>query len=208
MQDTVIKCTGNSRAIRMPPNTLTIYPTWEAFVAGASSQFGAPVDILGPDPAGCDVIGTALNKENLLTDETAALFGFGTDATPDQVLAKIQPSVEAVKKLGSCEFYTTSYTGTGTTGNYSNGAWTSYAVTLNFPHKPVVVFVVEDAWATPIVNGQTSFYTRGINGGRYGNAVWSGKTLRFATIYSGYPELAFNYQGVKYSVLALLDMKN
>lgn len=35
--------------------------------------------------------GTPLNKDSLLKDATAALFGLGTDAVPDDVLKKISP---------------------------------------------------------------------------------------------------------------------
>ena len=38
------------------------------------------------------VLGTPLNKASLLTDATAALFGLGTDAVPDDVLEKISKS--------------------------------------------------------------------------------------------------------------------
>lgn len=55
--------------------------------------------------------GTALNKTNLLKDATAALFGLGADAVPDDVL-KVIRSVLDIKT----EMEIVSYTGTGTYG--------------------------------------------------------------------------------------------
>lgn len=68
------------------------------------------------------VVGTALNKANLLTDATAALFGLGADAVPDDVLAR-------------CVKYATgSYVGTGT-----YGAGNPNKIMLNFTPKIAII---------------------------------------------------------------------
>lgn len=41
-------------------------------------------------------VGTPLNKDSLLKDTTAALFGLGADAVPDQVLQKIKDMFNSV----------------------------------------------------------------------------------------------------------------
>ena len=45
---------------------------------------------------GATVAGTPLNKASLLTDETAALFGLGADAVPDDVFQAIGTSLVVV----------------------------------------------------------------------------------------------------------------
>lgn len=52
--------------------------------------------------------GTPLNKASLLTDATAALFGLGTDAVPDQVLAVIRGPGAIVRKIKVAEGQTVS----------------------------------------------------------------------------------------------------
>lgn len=73
--------------------------------------------------------GTPLNKATLLQDSTAALYGLGTDAVPDQVLAAIAPLVSARAVL-----YTGSYVGTGTVGQANPN-------TITFPSPPKFVIV-------------------------------------------------------------------
>lgn len=88
MQDTIIKGTGNSRTIKTVPNALTLYPDWPtALQAMINGTF--PIDIGPLSASGVNTMGTALNKANLLSDETAGIFGFGADATVDDVLKKV-----------------------------------------------------------------------------------------------------------------------
>lgn len=96
MVDTVIKGTGNSRSIKAAPATLPA--TYDEFRAQFISS-GIPIDLLGLNDAGLNVHGTDLNKASLLKDDTAALFGLGANAVPDDVLKK-------------CAIITGVYTGT------------------------------------------------------------------------------------------------
>ena len=88
MQDSIIKGTGNSRYLKSIAAFLTQYPTYADF-ASALAMGTLPVELNGINEEGFQQLGTALNKENLLKDTTAALYGLGTDAVPDDVLKKI-----------------------------------------------------------------------------------------------------------------------
>ena len=86
---------------------------------------------------GATVAGTALNKANLLTDATAALFGLGTDAVPDDVLAR-------------CVKYATgSYVGTGT-----YGAGNPNKIMLNFTPK---IAIISKSSFSPAPSGQNGW---------------------------------------------------
>ena len=82
--------------------------------------------------------GTPLNKDSLLKDATAALFGLGADAVPNDVLALIKPMIDNnYSELSSlanskAKIDIGSYVGTGE----------SYK-TLTFPQLPKFVFINE-----------------------------------------------------------------
>lgn len=86
MNDALIKGTGNSRYLKSVENFLTLYPSYEAF-ASALVAGTLPVDFNGINTAGWHQLGTALNKANLLRDTTAAQFGLGVDAVPNDILS-------------------------------------------------------------------------------------------------------------------------
>lgn len=111
MTDTVIKGSGNSRSIKTVPNALTMYPTHEAMIA-AMVDGTFPID-LGPlNDAGIQTRGMDLNKSTLLKDATAALYGLGDNASPDDVLAEIAPYLPKIGEKAQIE--TGSYAGDGT----------------------------------------------------------------------------------------------
>ena len=76
MQDGIIKGTGNSRYLKSISNFLTQYPTYQDFVAALVAGT-LPIDLNGVNETGWDQLGTALNKANLLSDETAEALGIG-----------------------------------------------------------------------------------------------------------------------------------
>ena len=82
MQDGIIKGTGNSRYLKSISNFLQQYPTYQDFVAALVAGT-LPIDLNGINETGWDQLGTALNKANLLSDETAALLGLPNTAVPD-----------------------------------------------------------------------------------------------------------------------------
>ena len=82
--------------------------------------------------------GTPLNKDSLLKDATAALYGLGAAAVPDNVLALIKPMIDSnYSELSSlanskAKIDIGSYVGTG-----------EYYKTLTFPQLPKFVFINE-----------------------------------------------------------------
>lgn len=89
MKETIIKGTGNSRTLGSVPNLLTLYPTYEAFAAALAAG-EVPIDLGALDPAGCQQVGDPLNKQTLLKDGTAAIYGELPDnPVPDDMFALI-----------------------------------------------------------------------------------------------------------------------
>lgn len=121
MQDGIIKETGNSRYLKSISNFLTQYPTYQDFVAALVAGT-LPIDLNGINETGWDQLGTALNKANLLSDETAAAQGFPNTAVPDDVLRECL-IIEA-----------STYIGTGTYGREN-------PTVLNFRNHPIMVMV-------------------------------------------------------------------
>lgn len=91
MQDGIIKGTGNSRFLKSVPDFLSQYPTYESFVEALAAGT-LPVDFNGINETGWQQLGTALNKGNLLSDETAAMLGLPKTATPNDAFASVLPT--------------------------------------------------------------------------------------------------------------------
>lgn len=111
MQDGIIKGTGNSRYLKSISNFLTQYPTYQDFVAALVAGT-LPIDLNGINETGWDQLGTALNKANLLSDETAALLGLPNTAVPDDAFLQlygITQSAFRYKILNSTTFENISY---------------------------------------------------------------------------------------------------
>lgn len=138
MQNTIIKGNGNSRSIRFPPNAISIWPSWEAFLADAISTAGAPCD-LGPlNAAGVQQMGTALNKENLLTDATeVSLWGGAANRTLNQALQQLRSLITTAQNTanGRLRIETGSYVGTNTTGSTGPNR-----LSFSFPPKLIIIF--------------------------------------------------------------------
>lgn len=82
MKDTIIKGTGDSRYLK---SAIPADITHEQLVA-LLRDGTFPVDLAGVNPAGMQQVGDALNKATFLKDATAALYGLGAEAVPDEVL--------------------------------------------------------------------------------------------------------------------------
>lgn len=107
MTDGVISGLGNSRFIKLVADFLARYPTYESAVA-AGIAGSLPIDLNGIDPSGWDILGTLLNKANLLSDTTAAALGLTGDPTVNDALNKLTSLIkdnpylwDGPKKLGS-----------------------------------------------------------------------------------------------------------
>ena len=93
--------------------------------------------------------GTPLNKDSLLKDATADLFGLGADALPDDVLVAIKTLIDNVNETASekVRIETGSYRGTGVCGTGN------YGPTITFSETPKAVIVYQENW------GFCSFYS-------------------------------------------------
>lgn len=122
MQDFVPLGTGNSRNLKsaIPAGT-----TWEqalAMLRGGTF----PIDIGAVNPSGISQQGNPLNKNTLLKDETAALFGKSNTAVPDEIFQILSKALLinddgstasiAGKSPQGIKFQIVSYTGTGKYG--------------------------------------------------------------------------------------------
>lgn len=94
------------------PNRFHVRP-----VAGTDDIFE-----IVPAPGTVYEEGTFFNKANMLQDLTAALYGKGPDATPDEIFAVIQPMVQAAYEKN--KIVTGAYVGTGS------------SITLTFGFRP------------------------------------------------------------------------
>lgn len=102
MQDGIIKGTGNSRYLKSISNFLTQYPTYQDFVAALVAGT-LPIDLNGINETGWDQLGTALNKANLLSDETAEALGLTSEAVPDDAFASIPQNYLKCKVLNTSQ---------------------------------------------------------------------------------------------------------
>lgn len=136
MKDMVPLGTGNSRYLKSVENFKTLYPTYDDFVAALVAGT-LPVDFNGINLAGIAEVGTALSKTNLLKDATAALFGLGSDAVPDEVLASIRAALDKnTSDIAAMmpKIAIGTYTGTGKYGS-------SNACSLSFDFTPKFLLV-------------------------------------------------------------------
>ena len=118
MTDGAINETKDSRLIKAD-----LPATYEQLRTMAAAD-GLPIDLL-INLAGWLQTPTFLNKANLLKDATAALYGKGAAAVPDDIFAYIAPVL-----FGKSKIITGSYTG--------NGATTK---TITIGEDPLAVFV-------------------------------------------------------------------
>ena len=102
MKDTVIKGNGKSRSIKAPTDIPATFEEWRTQLLAGT----ATLDI-GLNAAGCDVVGTAMNKANLLSDTTkSALKLSGSDPTVNDALYALSQKgppaeVRVVADIGS-----------------------------------------------------------------------------------------------------------
>ena len=121
-------------------------------------------------------VGDPLNKNTFLKDETAALFGFGKTAVPDDVFAKIpllfNEQKEEVLSIPRTTVKVGSYVGNGKSESLAN------ANTLEFDFKPM--FIVVYSPPTGADGGSLMqiplFMIRGHNGTSGGSVSWGFNT--------------------------------
>lgn len=117
MQDGIIAGNGNSRYLKTVAEALSLYPTYQDFIAALiAGTF--PIDLNGINAAGWAQQGTALNKANLLADVTASSIGLGGNATPNSAFAKIKQLIDVADAAANSRkrIKIVSYIGTDTYG--------------------------------------------------------------------------------------------
>lgn len=122
MENLVPLGTGNSRLMKSNISSNTTL----AQLIQMWNNGTFPYDIGPLNSAGISQQGTPLNKDTLLKDTTAALYGLGSDATPDDVFAVLSSYSYVIKG---------EYIGTGTSGKLSN------ATSISFEKYPDVIFI-------------------------------------------------------------------
>lgn len=109
--------------------------------------------------------GTFWNKQNVLQDATAALYGKGSNASPDEIFAAIKPLISAAQNTadGKTNSFFGKYTGTG---KYGSGNENS----LTFPFPPKILFIGPEQNTRGIIATILCETNAGI-------VVWVGNTL-------------------------------
>lgn len=92
MKDAIALGTGNSRYLKSVSGFMSLYPTYESFVAALVAGT-LPIDLNGRNPDGWAQLGTDLDKAHLLTDATAALMDLGAEATVNDALATLAQKI-------------------------------------------------------------------------------------------------------------------
>lgn len=211
MENLVPLGTGNSRLMKsnIPSNT-TLAQLIQMWNNGTF-----PYDIGPLNSAGISQQGTPLNKDTLLKDATAALFGLGSDAAPDEVLAKISEIIGGLETdiATRPQIATGSYVGTGT-----YGASNPNTLTFEFAPEMVVIYSMADAnkillniggtgvHAIPTANLTTSyqagrgFYYDTTPSYGYTRKAEDGKTIQW---YATGPAIQFNTTSYTYYYTAI-----
>ena len=200
MQDGIIKGTGNSRYLKSISNFLTQYPTYQDFVAALVAGT-LPIDLNGINETGWDQLGTALNKANLLSDETVAAYGdLLQPKTPgNPVVDDALRAAAAVVYAGNCKIEYGSYTGTG---NYSS----AHKNSLTFSGQPLFVLVLNGS--SPghalMVRGSGWTFASSNNTQNSGNIVVNWTTPNAVAWYASTVAAQMNVSGSTYFYIALL----
>lgn len=143
MKDTVITGNGKSKIVKAPSDMPDTFAAWRTqLLAGAAYLDIALNTELEGDNIGVDVIGTPINKANMLTDTTAAALGLGSDPSLNDALGAVaKKSVEYSGVLdkddwvGTSAPYTQEITVTGITSS----------------DKPLVSLVLSSTYATAVL---------------------------------------------------------
>ena len=123
----------------------------------------------------------------------------GDNAKVDAALAEqstaLAEQAAQLVKLGNCEVYYGSYTGTG-----------SGATALTFPHKPLFITIMGDnIWLCAVQGAPVSHCRNGGTGCGNSTATWSGNTVSLATRTESMTYQC-NEKGSVYYVIAVMDV--
>lgn len=149
--------------------------------------------------------GDPLNKNTLLKDATAALFGLGADAVPNDVFSLLKTLVTNAQSSADekAKIETGYYTGTGVFGQSNPNV-------LNFDFPPTYVIIFDSVIRNGCIymNELTTTYVGGQ--GPVGHASYScdgkkssdGKTIYWYS-YNGTAKAQLNESNVKYYYMAI-----
>lgn len=164
--------------------------------------------------------GDPLNKNTLLKDATAALFGMGADAVPDDVFAAIKSVLNAHESsiLSGPKIATGSYVGTGKCGESNPNS-------LTFSFTPQIIIIYRTERQTPTSTSSSvarlgywgahfAILTRGTTwmaatSGSHDSAAtrltWreNGVSWYNEYAYSGGELTQWNYSNIKYNYIAI-----
>ena len=120
--------------------------------------------------------GTPLNKNTLLKDTTAALFGLGTSAVPDDVFSKIKTLINSanINANTKARIATGSYTGTNTYG-------ASNPCSLTFDFVPKLVMLVSSRNYGFFISPSSECYSQYWTSIMWHACTWSGHTVSWYT---------------------------
>lgn len=159
-----------------------------------------------PAPGTVTDEGTLINKDTLLQDATAAMYGLGTDAVPDDVFSILKTLLDNNTELANekAQAVYGSYVGTG-------GYNVNSPTVLTFNFEPKIVFIIDPT--TPNDFRQSRALIRGA---KYGTSEdpdggtnhqtthltlnWSGNTLSF---YGNTVNGQLNTGGLTYLYVAI-----
>ena len=193
MQDGIIKGTGNSRYLKSISNFLTQYPTYQDFVAALVAGT-LPIDLNGINETGWDQLGTALNKANLLSDETAAALGLPNTAVPDDAFMVASKVLQA----GNCKIEHGSYRGTG---NYSS----AHPNKLTFSGEPLLVIVYGTSRGATLVNGLRNTVATAASGDQYSPTIRAAWGSNYVSWNAASADVQLNQTNTTYYFVGLLS---
>jgi hypothetical protein len=182
MIDGVINGNGDSRYLKS-----SFTGTFDQMLAElAAGTF--PIDLYGLNNDGWATLGTLLNKANLLSDATAALF-LTSPTTVDEALAEA---------AGRCKIETGSYSGTGTFGSANSNK-------VILPFTPQFFFVgcsgtqYQMFCIKPATKGMNS-YLGDVNNN---TIVWGADYVEWYQPATGNATAQLNQNAITYNYIAL-----
>lgn len=213
MQDGIIAGNGNSRYLKTVSAALSLYPTYQDFMAALiAGTF--PIDLNGINKAGWTQQGTALNKANLLADNTATSIGLDGSATVNTAVAKLKSLIDASNVNANTKSKTIfgTYVGTGTHGK-------SGATTLTFSEPVQLVLIYKEQHKVSVIKFAYSsvycIFRSGVNlsdGTHYSmhnqsivnikNITWSNGNKTVSWYTSNNADDQFNSEGNTYHYIA------
>lgn len=200
MQDGIIAGNGNSRYLKTVAEALSLYPTYQDFIAALiAGTF--PIDLNGINAAGWVQQGTALNKANLLADVTASSIGLGGDATPNSAFAKLKNEINTLNSEKSAAVF----------GTYTGDGVAERTIPLGFYPQALLLFLSDGS--THVYRGSSANQSYGglalrnfpitVSGINGVELVSNGFVVRNAQYQTGYwHDVAHNKEGLTYYYIA------